>query len=183
MKLKIYIKRFKNENGEPIVDFPKVIKKGDWVDLRAAEEVVINAPQAGTLKGHDVKHRDVVADVTYIPLGVAMKLPDGFEAIIASRSSAAKKIGVMLANGIGIVDNSYQGDNDQWMYPAISLRKTSIALNTRLCQMRIQLSQKATIWQKIKWFFSSGIELVEVDSLGTENRMGLGSGTGYGNLE
>lgn len=183
MKLKIYIKRFKNENGEPIVDFPKVIKKGDWVDLRAAEEVVINAPQAGTLKGHDVKHRDVVSDVTYIPLGVAMKLPDGFEAIIASRSSAAKKIGVMLANGIGIVDNSYQGDNDQWMYPAISLRKTSIALNTRLCQMRIQLSQKATIWQKIKWFFSSGIKLVEVDSLGTENRMGLGSGTGYGNLE
>ncbi len=175
MKLKIYIKRFKNENGEPIVDFPKVIKKGDWVDLRAAEEVVINAPQAGTLKGHDVKHRDVVADVTYIPLGVAMKLPDGFEAIIASRSSAAKKIGVMLANGIGIVDNSYQGDNDQWMYPAISLRKTSIALNTRLCQMRIQLSQKATIWQKIKWLFFSGIELVEVDSLGNEDRNGMGS--------
>jgi dUTP pyrophosphatase len=175
MKLKIYIKRFKNENGEPIVDFPKVIKKGDWVDLRSAEEVVINAPQAGTLKGHDVKHRDVVSDVTYIPLGVAMKLPDGFEAIIASRSSAAKKIGVMLANGIGIVDNSYQGDNDQWMYPAISLRKTSIALNTRLCQMRIQLSQKATIWQKIKWFFSSGIKLVEVDSLGNEDRNGMGS--------
>jgi dUTP pyrophosphatase len=110
-----------------------------------------------------------------------MKLPDGFEAIIASRSSAAKKMGVMLANGIGIVDSSYQGDSDQWMYPAISLRKTSIALNTRLCQMRIQLSQKATFWQKVKWFLSSGIELVEVDSLGTENRMVLGSGTGYGN--
>ena len=53
MKLKILIKRFKNENGEPIVDFPKVIKKGDWIDLRAAKEVVLNAPQAGTLKGHD----------------------------------------------------------------------------------------------------------------------------------
>ena len=175
MKLKILIKRFKNENGEPIVDFPKVIKKGDWVDLRAAKEVVLNAPQAGTLKGHDVKHRDVVADVTYIPLGIAVKLPDGFEAIIASRSSAAKKMGIMLANGIGIVDNSYQGDEDQWMYPAISLRKTSIALNTRLCQMRIQLSQKATFWQKVKWFLSSGIELVEVESLGSDNRGGIGS--------
>ena len=175
MKLKILVKRFKNENGEPIVDFPKVIKKGDWVDLRAAEEVVLNAPQAGTLKGHDVKHRDVVSDVTYIPLGIAVKLPDGFEAIIASRSSAAKKMGVMLANGIGIVDSSYQGDSDQWMYPAISLRKTSIALNTRLCQMRIQLSQKATFWQKVKWFLSSGIELVEVESLGGEDRKGLGS--------
>ena len=175
MKLKILVKRFKNENGEPIVDFPKVIKKGDWIDLRAAKEVVLNAPQAGTLKGHDVKHRDVVSEVTYIPLGIAVKLPDGFEAIIASRSSAAKKMGVMLANGIGIVDNSYQGDDDQWMYPAISLRKTSIALNTRLCQMRIQLSQKATFWQKVKWFLSSGIELVEVESLGSDNRGGIGS--------
>lgn len=175
MKLKILVKRFKNEKGEPVVNFPKVIKKGDWIDLRAAAEVVLNAPQAGTLKGHDVKHRDVISSVTYIPLGVAMKLPEGFEAIIASRSSAADKMGVMLANGIGIIDNSYQGDNDQWMYPAVSLRKTSIALNTRLCQMRIQLSQKATVWQKIKWFLSSGIELVETESFDCEDRKGIGS--------
>jgi dUTP pyrophosphatase len=175
MKLKILIKRFKNEKGEPLVAFPKIIKKGEWVDLCCAKELLLDAPQAGTLKGSESKHRDVVSEVTYIPLGVAMHLPAGFEAIIAPRSSAAKKIGVMLANGIGIVDNSYQGDNDQWMYPAISLRKTSIALNTRLCQMRIQLSQKATMWQKIKWFFSSGIELVEVDSLGNEDRNGMGS--------
>lgn len=175
MKLKILVKRFKNEKGEPLVDFPKIIKKGDWIDLRAAQEVVLNAPQAGTLKGHDVKHRDVISDVTYIPLGVAMKLPDGFEAIIASRSSAAKKMGVMLANGIGIIDNSYCGEEDQWMYPALSLRKTSISLNTRLCQMRIQLSQKASVWQKIKWFFTSGIELEEVESLNSINRSGFGS--------
>ena len=181
MKLKIKIKRFKDSNGKPLVDFPKVIKVGDWIDLRAAQEVVINAPQAGTLKGHDVKHRDVVSDVTYIPLGIAMKLPEGYEAIVASRSSAAKKMGVMMANGIGIVDNSYCGDGDQWMYPAVSLRKTSIAQNTRLCQFRIQLSQKATIWQKIKWHLASGIELIEVESLEGENRMGLGEGTGYNN--
>ena len=175
MKLKILVKRFKNENGEPLVNFPKIIKRGEWVDLEAAREVVIQAPQAGTLKGHDVKHRDVVSDVTYIPLGVAMKLPDGFEAIMASRSSAAKKMGIMLANGIGIIDNSYCGDGDEWQYPAVALRKTSIAVHTRLCQFRIQLSQKATVWQKIKWLFSSGIELVEVEALGTENRNGLGS--------
>jgi dUTP pyrophosphatase len=183
MKLKILIKRFKNEKGEPIVNFPKIIKKGEWVDLMAAQEVVLNAPQAGTLKGHDVKHRDVVSEVTYIPLGIAVQLPDGFEAIIAPRSSAAKKMGIMCANSIGIIDQSYCGDNDQWMFPAITLRKTSIAQNTRLCQFRIQLSQKATVWQKIKWFFTSGIELVEVDSLGENNRKGLGEGTGYDNLK
>jgi dUTP pyrophosphatase len=175
MKLKIKVKRFKNDNGEPFVSFPKVIKKGEWVDLASAQECVLQAPQAGTLKGHDVKHRDVVSEVTYIPLGVAMHLPKGYEAIIAPRSSAAKKMGIMCANSFGIVDNSYQGDDDQWMFPAVTLRKTSISQNTRLCQFRIQLSQKATVWQKIKWLFTSGIELVEVESLSNNNREGFGS--------
>lgn len=175
MKLKIKIKRFKNEKGEPLVSFPKIIKKGDWVDLMAAKECILEAPQAGTLKGNEAKHRDVVSKVTYIPLGVAMKLPEGYEAIMASRSSAAKKMGIMMANGIGVVDQSYCGDDDQWHFPAVTLRKTSIAQNTRLCQFRIQLSQKATLWQRIKWLFVSGIELEEVQALGNENREGLGS--------
>ena len=175
MKLRILVKRFKNEDGIPYVSLPHVIKKGDWVDLYAAQDMVLQAPQAGTLKGHDVKHRDVVSEVTYIPLGVAMQLPEGFEAIIAPRSSAAKKMGIMCANSIGIVDGSYKGDNDQWMFPAVTLRKTSIALNTRICQFRIQPSQKATFWQKFKWLLSSGIELVEVDSLDNESRGGLGT--------
>ena len=173
--MKILVKRFKNEDGIPYVSIPKIIKKGDWVDLSAAQECVLQAPQAGTLKGQDAKKRDVTSEVTYIPLGVAMKLPDGYEAIMASRSSAAKKMGIMMANGIGVVDSSYCGDEDQWMFPAVTLRKTSIALGTRLCQFRIQLSQKATMWQRIKWLFSSGIEFEEVESLGNENRDGLGS--------
>lgn len=175
MKLKVLVKRFKNENGEPVVGFPRVIKKGDWIDLCAAKEMVLNAPQAGTLKGSEVKHRDVVSEVTYIPLGVAMQLPKGFEAIVAPRSSLAKKLGIMSANSIGVIDNSYKGDGDQWMFPAITIRKTSIALNTRICQFRIQPSQKATLWQKLKWLMSSGIELVEVDSLDNTDRRGLGS--------
>ena len=183
MKLKIKVKRFKNENGEPLVALPKIIKKGEWVDLSASREFVLQAPQAGTLKGHDVKHRDVISEVTYIPLGVAMRIPEGFEAIMAPRSSAAKKMGIMCANSIGVIDQSYCGDDDQWMFPAVTLRKTSIAQNTRLCQFRIQLSQKATMRQKLKWLFSSGIELVEVDSLGSDNRSGLGEGTGYDNLK
>ena len=175
MKLKILVKRFKNEEGEPLVNLPKVIKKGEWVDLSSAKDCILQAPQAGTLKGHDVKHRDVVSEVTYIPLGVAMKLPDGYEAVMVSRSSAPKKMGIMMANNFAVIDNSYCGDGDEWMYPAVALRKTSIAQNTRLCQFRIQLSQKSTWWQKMKWLLSSGIEIVEVDSLGSNNREGLGS--------
>ena len=173
--MKIKIKRFKDENGKYLVTFPKVIKKGEWIDLYCAKEMVLNAPQAGTLKGHDVKHRDVVSEVTYVPLGVAMEIPKGFEAIIAPRSSMPRKLGIMCANSIGIIDNTYCGDDDQWMLPVTTLRKTSIALNTRLCQFRIQLSQKATVWQKLKWLFSSGIKLVEVDSLNNNTRGGFGS--------
>lgn len=175
MKLKIKIKRFKDEDGKPLVSFPKIIKKGDWVDLMAAKEVVLQAPQTAAFKGQDAKHRDVISDVTYIPLGVAMKLPKGFEGIMVARSSAAKKMGVLMANGQAVIDNTFSGNEDQWMFPAVTLRKTSIAQNTRLCQFRIQLSQKATFWQKVKWFLTSGIELVEVDSLDDENRSGLGS--------
>ena len=169
MKLKVKVKRISN------VSLPKIIKKGDWVDLTTSKEFVLNAPQAGTLKGHDVKHRDVISEVTYIPLGIAMQLPKGFEAIMAARSSAPKKLGIMQANGIEVIDNTYCSDEDEWMFPAITLRKTSIAQNTRICQFRIQLSQKATFWQKLKWFFSNGIELVEVASLNNEVRGGLGS--------
>ena len=174
MKLKIKVKRFKNEQGA-MVSFPKVIRKGDWVDLSSSKEFVLNAPQAGTLKGHDVKHRDVVSEVTYIPLGVAMQLPKGFEAIMASRSSTPKKLGIMQANGIGIIDSTFCSDSDEWMFPAVTVRKTSIAANSRICQFRIQLSQKATMWQKLKWLFSSGIEFVEVESLDNEPRGCLGS--------
>jgi dUTP pyrophosphatase len=74
-----------------------------------------------------------------------------------------------------VIDGSYCGDNDQWYFIATTLRKTSIAKNTRLCQFRIQLSQKATVWQKIKWLLTSGIKLVEVDSLDSEDRNGFGS--------
>lgn len=179
MKLKIKVKRIKH--GDFQVDFPKVIKKGEWVDLRAAEGFKLKAPQAGTLKGGEVKYRDVVSEVTLIPLGVAMKLPDGFEATVVPRSSLAKKLGITQANSVGLIDNSYCGNTDEWMFPALTIRRTAIEPNTRICQFRIQLSQKATVWQKLKWLFSSGIEFIEVDSLGDDARRGFGEGTGYDN--
>lgn len=175
MKLTILVKRFKDENGNPLVDFPKVIKKGDWVDLRAAERVQLIAPQAGTLKGKNAGKRDVTNEPVYIPLGVAMQLPKGFEGIVVSRSSTPKKLGIVSANNVGVIDNSYDGDDDQWKFPALTIRRTTIEKNTRICQFRIQLSQKATLWQKIKWMFSSGIEFKEVNSLNSNNRGGFGT--------
>lgn len=174
MKLKIKVKRI-NKN----IPLPEVIDKGDWIDLRAAETVTLNAPQANILKRHKVKgveerHRDVEFDSRLIRLGVAMQLPKGFEAVALSRSSTYKNFGVILGNSEGVIDQPYCGDNDEWRFNAIAFRDTTINEGDRICQFRIQLSQKATVWQKIKWLLSSGVKIVEVDELGNPDREGIG---------
>lgn len=155
---------------------PEINPHGDWIDLRSAQNVNIRAAQAGVqYQENNEKYRDVIIPVTYIPLGVAIQLPKGFEAIINSRSSGPKKLGLFIPNGQGVVDNIYNGNNDQWHYICSPMRETTIEAGDRICQFRIQLSQKATVWQKLKWLFSSGIELVEVDNLSDNNRGGFGS--------
>lgn len=174
MKLKIKVKRL-NKN----INLPEVIDKGDFIDLRAAESVTMHAPQAGTLKRHKVNgsefsHRDVEFDFKLIPLGVAMELPKGFIAVLTPRSSTFKKYGITQANSIGVIDQTYCGDNDEWKFPAIAYRDTLIPEGDRICQFEIRLSQKATVWQKLKWLLSSGIKIVEVESLSAPDRNGFG---------
>ena len=174
MKLKIKVKRI-NKN----IALPEVTEKGDWIDLRASETVTLNAPQANVLKRHKVngaeeRHRDVEFDSKLIRLGVAMQLPKGFEAVALSRSSTYMNFGVILGNSEGVIDQPYCGDNDEWRYNAIAFRDTTINEGDRICQFRIQLSQKATMWQKIKWLLSSGVEIVEVDELDNPDRGGIG---------
>jgi dUTP pyrophosphatase len=174
MKLKIKIR----EITEGCM--PEIIEKGDWIDLKAAEDVVLKAPQAGvrkreTIDGEVISHRDVSFNYHLLNLGVAMQLPAGFEAIVDARSSTPSKLGIICANSQGVIDNSYQGNDDEWKFPAIAIRDTTIHKGDRICQFRIQLSQKATMWQKLKWLFSSGIELVKVQKLNGNNRTGIGS--------
>ncbi|MCR5743740.1 MAG: dUTP diphosphatase [Lachnospiraceae bacterium] len=94
--------------------------KSDWIDLRASEEVELKAGQFKLIK-----------------LGIAMQLPEGYEAHIVPRSSTYKNFGIIQANHCGIIDESYCGDNDQWMFPAIAMRDTVIHVNDRICQFRI----------------------------------------------
>lgn len=98
--------------------------KSDWIDLRASEEV--------TLKQGEFK---------LIPLGVAMELPEGYEAHIVPRSSTYKNFGVIQANHCGVIDGSYCGDNDMWRMPVIAMRDTVIHVNDRVCQFRIVQNQ------------------------------------------
>ena len=123
----------------------KKIKKGDWIDLRAAEDVEL---KAGEFK--------------LINLGVGMILPDGYEAHIVPRSSTFLKFGIIQANHCGIIDNSYSGDNDQWKFPAIALRNTKIHKNDRICQFRLMKKME-------------DVTLEEVEHLNKRDRGGFGS--------
>ena len=107
--------------------------KSDWIDLRASEEVSLKA-----------------GEFCLIPLGVAMELPNGFEAHIVPRSSTFKNFGVIQTNHCGIVDQSYCGDNDMWRFPALALRDTIIHKNDRICQFRIIRNQPEIIFDEVE---------------------------------
>ena len=81
----------------------------------------------------------------------------------------------MVRNSQGVIDNAYSGNNDEWGLPLIAFGDTTIDKGERVCQFRIQLSQKATMWQKIKWLFSSSVKIEWVDTLDDVNRGGFGS--------
>ena len=105
--------------------------KSDWIDLRAAKRVELK-------KG----------EWKLIPLGLAMQLPEGYEAHIVPRSSTYKNFGIIQTNHMGVIDNSYSGDNDQWYFPALAMRDTVIEVNDRICQFRIMKNQPAILFEE-----------------------------------
>ena len=123
----------------------KQIENGDWIDLRTAEEVFLREGEFRLIK-----------------LGIAMKLPKGYEALIIPRSSTFIKYGVIQANSIGLIDESYCGNNDEWCFPAYAVRDTVIPKDARICQFRIIEHQPM-------------ISLIKTEHLSNIDRGGFGS--------
>lgn len=119
--------------------------KSNWIDLRSAETIHLKK-----------------CEFHLIPLGVGMKLPDGYEANIVPRSSTYKNFKVLQTNSFAVIDNSYSGDNDQWLYPVIAMEDTIINKNDRICQFRINKIQPQ-------------IEFEEIEHLNDVNRGSFGS--------
>ena len=148
-------KEFKNENNSLSIEVmyhnPDLIpinfqENGDWIDLRAAEEY------------------HLYPDRFYlINLGISMKLPEGYEAHLVPRSSTFKNWGLIQTNGMGIIDNSYCGENDIWMMPVITTKITDIKVNDRICQFRIVKKMP------------SNITIKSVEHLNSIDRGGFGS--------
>lgn len=118
---------------------------GDWIDLRSAVDITLNA-----------------GEFKIIPLGVSMKLPEGYEAHIAPRSSTFKNWKIIQVNGVGVVDNSYSGENDIWGMPVVAMEDTTIHKNDRICQFRIIKRME-------------DVEIAEVSHLDGKDRGGFGS--------
>lgn len=159
---------------------PVIFKQGDWYDLCLAEDITLKGPHAKTLhhklkEGQVDKYRDVVFDSCIASLGVCIQVPKGYESIVVPRSSTFKKFGLMQTNHLGVIDQTYSSDEDVWKMPMIATRAVTIPKGTRIAQFRIQLSQKATVWQKIKWLFSSKPKLKTVFKLDNPKRGGFGS--------
>lgn len=121
------------------------ISVGDWIDLRAAERVELKAGEYKLLR-----------------LGVGMILPDGYEAFVLPRSSTPSKFGIIMANNMGVIDNSFSGDADEWKFPAVAIRDTVIEKGDRIAQFRIVKNQP-------------GINFEIVDHLNDVSRGGIGS--------
>ena len=134
--------KIKYKDGVKHIDKLKV---GDWIDLRSAETIKLRA-----------------GEFRLIPLGVAMELPDGYEAHLIPRSSTFKRYGVTQTNSPGLIDESYCGDEDWWFMPVLAHRDTIIGENDRICQFKIVKKMEE-------------VEFEEVLFLGNENRGGHGS--------
>lgn len=119
--------------------------KSDWIDLRAAEDVIMKA-----------------GEFRLISFGISMKIPEGYEAHIVPRSSTFKNFGILQVNSIGIIDNTYCGENDIWRMPVYAVRDTEIHVNDRIAQFRIMENQPAVVFE-------------EVEKMEGEDRGGFGS--------
>jgi len=145
MKSKINIKVRYDNIENPI----KYSDNGDWIDLYTAEDA--NLKQG---------------EFRLISLGVAMELPQGYEANIVPRSSTFGRYGVLQTNSYGVIDSSYCGDEDIWKFPAYATRDVFIPKGTRICQFRINETMRSKL---------GDIEFTPVFTLGNVPRGGFGS--------
>ena len=128
-------------------DLPRLQKtsKGDWIDLYCAQTMTLHA-----------------GEYALVPLGVSMQLPEGYEARTAPRSSTFKRWGILQANSVGVIDNSYCGTNDEWKLPVYATRDTVLEKGDRICQFRVMRKMDKP-------------ELVTVERLDNASRGGFGS--------
>ena len=119
--------------------------KSDWIDLRVAENVSMKQ-----------------GEYRLISMGISVEIPKGYEMLIVPRSSAYKNFGILQTNAMGVIDESFCGDNDIIHMPILAMRDTEIHINDRIGQFRLMPHQPE-------------VHFIEVDHLDNEDRGGFGT--------
>ena len=176
-----YITKYKNK-------FLKYMNKTEWSDsmnikikyFEGAKKLEIN-PKGNLI---DVYSREDIFipqfDMRLVHLGFAMELPKGKIAKLYPRSSTFKTWGCILANSVGIIDETYCGDNDEWLAPLVCIAPKNsepVPIN-ELCSETI-FGTWVRKGDKIAQFeIVDAMEMptfVEVETLGNKDRHGIGS--------
>ena len=136
----------------------KKIAKGNWIDVYANKDVFVK-----------------VNERAMIPLGFALELPSGWEAHLAPRSSTFKTWGIIQTNSVGVVDDTYIGDNDQWHMPVYCLegKGTELIDGEEIKGTWIRKGDKIAQFRIME--VMPEIEFDEVESFGNSDRGGFGS--------
>lgn len=145
----------------------KIEQHGNWIDVKSA----ITMP----LEPFRVEDGKVIPSLNIVPLGFVMRLPKHYEAHLVPRSSTFKHFASTQANCMGIIDETYCGPEDEWKMPLLSFDEIILNRGERVGQFRIELSQNAPWYAKLKWLFSGKIKFIEVNELKSPNRGGFGS--------
>lgn len=99
-------------------DMPELERHGGCIDLASAEDVKLK-------KG----------DWYLLDLGVAIQLPEGYDALLLPRSSLYKNFKVLQTNTPGYIENEYFPDH--WKLSIVALEDTEIHKGDRVCQFTV----------------------------------------------
>lgn len=101
--------------------------------------------------------------VVLIPTNLIVKVPKGYLLMIASRSSTPVKKGLLIPNGVGIIDQDYHGPDDEIKFIAYNFTDALINIKKgdRIAQACLVSIETA--------------DLVEVIEMNSKNRGGIGS--------
>ena len=136
----------------------KKITKGNWIDVYANKDVFVKC-----------------GEKKMVPLGFALELPEGWEGHLAPRSSTFKTWGIIQTNSVGVVDDTYIGDNDQWHMPVYCLQGKDIESENGEEVKGTWIRKGDKIGQFRIMEVMPEIEFEEVESFGNEDRGGFGT--------
>ena len=134
------------------------ITKGNWIDVYAYEDVFVPVGQR-----------------KMINLGFALELPQGWEGHLAPRSSTFKTWGIIQTNSVGVVDDTYIGDNDIWHMPVYCLQFKDYADRGIGLEKGTWIHKGDKIGQFRIMEVMPEIEFEEVESFGNADRGGFGT--------